>query len=245
MNDADLYVEEHPGHAPDAPVVVLVHGVFDSCESFEGVIEHLLPDHTVLTYDRRGWARSADAAPATSLDDHADDLLAVLGDRRATVVGHSYGGTVAYLAAARAPERVAALGLFEPSMQWQPWWPTMDAIAAEAPHEQEHFRAGLEGKPRRTREEREREQALLQHELTLIAEAPCSADQLIVPRLIGRGTLSASWRFGATDHLRDELDCVLVEIDDAGHTAHRMQPKGFADFTRRAVALGTTAGAST
>ena len=30
------------------------------------------------------------------------------------------------------PERVAALGLFEPSMQWQPWWPSMDAIAAES-----------------------------------------------------------------------------------------------------------------
>ena len=237
MIDPALHVEEHPG-APDAPVVVLVHGVFDSCESFEGVIEHLLPDHTVLTYDRRGWARSAAAAPATSLDVHADDLLSVLGDRRATVVGHSYGGTVSMLAAVRAPERVLALGLFEPSMQWQPWWPTMDAIAAEAPYEQTHFRAGLEHKPRRTREEREREQALLQHELTLIAEAPCTAEQLTVPRLVGRGKLSATWRFGTTDHLRDDLDCELIEIEDAGHTAHRMQPKGFADFTRRAVALG-------
>ena len=238
MNDAGLYVEEHAGGAPDAPVVVLVHGVFDSCRSFEAVIEHLVPDHTVLTYDRRGWARSADATPATSLDDHADDLLSVLDDRRATVVGHSYGGTVSFLAAVRAPERVAALALFEPSMQWQPYWPAMDAIAAEAPYEQEHFRAGLEGRPRRTREERDREQSLLQHELTLIADAPCTPEQLTVPRLVGRGSLSATWRFGTTDHLRDDLDCELVEINDAGHTAHRMQPKGFADFVRRAVALG-------
>ena len=243
MIDLALHVEEHRG-APGAPLVVLVHGVFDSCESFESVIEHLVPDHTVLTYDRRGWGRSADAAPATSLGDHADDLLSVLGDRRATVVGHSYGGTVSLLAAVRAPERVAALGLFEPSMQWQPWWPTMDAIVAEAPYEQTHFRAGLEHKPRRTREEREREQSLLQHELTLIAEAPCTPEQLTVPRLVGRGKLSATWRFGTTDHLREELDCELLEIDDAGHTAHRMQPKGFADFTRRAVALGAADSAS-
>ena len=89
---------------------MLVHGVFDSCDSFEAVIEHLVPEHTVLTYDRRGWARSVDATPATSLDDHADDLLAVMGERRATVVGHSYGGTVSFLAAVRAPERVVALG---------------------------------------------------------------------------------------------------------------------------------------
>jgi pimeloyl-ACP methyl ester carboxylesterase len=238
MNAAELYIEEHAG-PPDAPLVVLVHGVFDSCASFEGVIEHLLPDHSVLTYDRRGWARSSDATPAAALDDHADDLLSVLGERRATVVGHSYGGTVSFLAAVRAPERIAALGLFEPSMQWQPYWPSMDAIAAEAPYEQEHFRAGLEGKPRRTREERDREQALLQHELTLIAEAPCTPEQLTVPRLVGRGSLSATWRFGTTDHLRDDLDCELIEIDGAGHTAHRMQPKGFADFVRGAVALGT------
>jgi 3-oxoadipate enol-lactonase len=239
MIDPALHVEEHRSDAQDAPVVVLVHGVFDSCASFDGVIEHLLPEHTVLTYDRRQWGRSRDAALATSLDDHADDLLTVLGDRRATVVGHSYGGTVSLLAAVRAPERIVSLGLFEPSMQWQPWWPSMDAISAEATYEQEHFRAGLEGKPRRTREEREREQLLLLHELTLIAEAPCTPRQLTVPRLVGRGTLSASWRFGTTDHLRDELDCELMEIEDAGHTAHRMNPKGFADFTRRAVALGS------
>jgi pimeloyl-ACP methyl ester carboxylesterase len=237
MIDGDLHVEAHRG-AADAPVVVLVHGVFDSCDSFAGAIEQLVPDHTVLTYDRRGWGRSIDAAPATSLADHAQDLLSIVGERRVTVVGHSFGGTVSLLAAVRAPERIAALGLFEPSMQWQPWWPTMEAIQAEAPSEQEHFRAGLEDKPRRTREEREREQALLAHELTLIAEPPCALADLTVPRVVGRGTLSASWRFGVTDRLRDELGCELIEIDDAGHTAHRMQPKGFADFVRRTVALG-------
>jgi pimeloyl-ACP methyl ester carboxylesterase len=238
MVDPALHVEEHPSERSDAPVVVLVHGVFDSCESFGPVIEHLLPDHTVVTYDRRGWARSADAVPAASLGDHADDLLSVLGDRRATLVGHSYGGTVSFLAALRAPERVAALAMFEPSMQWQPWWPSMEAITAESPSEREHFRVGLEGRPRRTPEEKARDQALLQHELTLIAEAPGAPDQLTVPRVIGRGTLSASWRFEVTDHLRREFHCELVEIEGAGHTAHRMQPKGFADFARGAEALG-------
>jgi pimeloyl-ACP methyl ester carboxylesterase len=113
MVDGDLHVEGHLG-AADGPVVVLVHGVFDSCDSFAGVIEQLVPDHTVLTYDRRGWGRSAAAAPATSLADHALDLLSIVGERRVTVVGHSYGGTVSLLGAVRAPERIAALGLFEP-----------------------------------------------------------------------------------------------------------------------------------
>ncbi len=154
MVDGSLYVVEHPADDPGAPVVVLVHGVFDSCASFDATIEHLVPEHTVITYDRRGWARSVDLPPARSLDDHARDLFSALGDRRATLVGHSYGGTVASLASIRRPDLVAALGMFEPSMQWQPWWPPMEVIAAQAPEEQAHFRYGLEGRPRRTPEER-------------------------------------------------------------------------------------------
>ena len=59
-----------------------------------------------------------------------------------------------------------------------------------------------------------------------------------MPRVVGRGALSAQWRFEVTDRLHQELGCGLVEIDGAGHTAHRMQPKGFADFARHAAALG-------
>jgi pimeloyl-ACP methyl ester carboxylesterase len=99
----------------------------------------------------------------------------------------------------------------------------------------------LEHKPRRTIDERAREQAQLQHELDLIAAPPCSFDDLTTPRVVGRGTLSARWRVDATDRLRRELDCELIEIEDAGHTAHRMQPKGFADFVRRVEDVGRKA----
>jgi pimeloyl-ACP methyl ester carboxylesterase len=242
MDAPALDVVEHPADDPDAPVIVLVHGVLDSSLSFEGAIAELVPEFTVVTYDRRGWARSTDAAPAVSLDDHARDLLSVLGERRATIVGHSYGGAVALLAGARRPDLVAGLALFEPSMQWMAWWPTLDVIRAEAPHEQAHFRAGLEGRARPTPEQRARDQALLQHELELIADPPCSLDEVVAPRLVGRGALSASWRVDTTNRLREALDCDLVVIEDAGHTAHRTQPKAFADFARRAVALGQLQG---
>jgi pimeloyl-ACP methyl ester carboxylesterase len=237
MSDPALHVVEHRADDPDAPVVVLVHGVLDSSLSFEGVVDALTPDFTVVTYDRRGWARSADAAPATSLNDHADDLISVMRGRRSTVVGHSYGGTVAMLAAVRRPDLVAALGVFEPSMQWQSWWPSMDSIVEQSPDEQEHFRAGLEGRPRPTPERRARDQALLAEELTFIARPPLTFGDLDAPRLVGRGGLSAGWRVAATDRLHEELACGLVVIDDAGHTAHRMQPKGFADFARRVAGL--------
>ena len=54
MIDPALHVEEHRG-APDAPVVVLVHGVFDSCESFDGVIEHLVPGRALNGFRRTVW----------------------------------------------------------------------------------------------------------------------------------------------------------------------------------------------
>jgi pimeloyl-ACP methyl ester carboxylesterase len=238
MTDERLHVVEHRADDPDAPVIVLVHGVFDSSLSFDGAVDELVPEYSVITYDRRGWARSRDARPAGSLDDHACDLLSAIGRRPATVVGHSYGGAVALLAAVRRPDLVAALGLFEPSMQWVPWWPSMETIAEQAPGEQDHFRAGLEGRPRPTQEERARDRALLEHELTLIRDAPFEFHDVVVPRLVGRGAESVPWRVEVADRLTQELACDLVVIEEAGHTAHRTQPKAFADFARRAVALG-------
>jgi len=242
MADASLHVVEHASAVAAAPFVVLVHGVLDSSASFEGVVEALVPDFHVVTYDRRGWARSAGAPPATSLGDHADDLVSVMRERRGTVVGHSYGGAVAMLAAVRRPDLVSALGLFEPSMQWLEWWPSMDTIAEQSPDEQEHFRAGLEGRPRATPQQRARDQALLAEELTFIAEPPLAFGDLTPPRLVGRGALSARWRVGVTDRLHEELACGLTVIDGAGHTAHRMQPKGFAEFTRRVASLAGDGG---
>ena len=88
-----MHVVEHPGDA-GAPVVLLIHGLLDSGASFDGVVRELVPEHTVVTYDRRGWGRSRGDAPPRSLAEQADDAVAALDGRRATVVGHSYGGVV-------------------------------------------------------------------------------------------------------------------------------------------------------
>ena len=68
------------------PVVVLVHGSLDRSTSFTRVLRRLEDLHTIV-YDRRGYHGSRQAVPlATSLDDHVDDLLAVIGGRPAVVV---------------------------------------------------------------------------------------------------------------------------------------------------------------
>ena len=238
MPDDALRVVEHRADDPDAPVIVLVHGVLDSSLSFEGAIAELAPEYTVVTYDRRGWGNSRDATRAQTLDDHAHDVIAAIGGRRATVVAHSFGGAVALLAASLRPDLVAALAVFEPTLAWVEWWPDQETIREQAQHVQHHFRAGLEGHPRLTPEEKAADQAMLANELTLVREPPFSLVDVAVPLLIGRSTLTTPWHVDSAGRLAELFAADLVIIEDAGHTAHRTQPKAFADFARRAVALG-------
>jgi pimeloyl-ACP methyl ester carboxylesterase len=238
MNEESLHVEEYPAAEPDAPVIVLVHGVLDSSLSFEGVVSELVPEFTVVTYDRRGWGRSQHLSPAETLDEHAHDVIAAMGGRRATVVAHSYGGAVGLLAASLRPDLVAAVAVFEPTMAWTDWWPDAETIAEQAVHVQHHFRAGLEGRPKPTPEARARDQALMAHDLTLVREPSFAFDDISVPCLVGRSTWTTPWHVDSTTRLAEIFAADLVVIEDAGHTAHRTQPKAFADFARRAVALG-------
>ncbi|MCU1351342.1 MAG: alpha/beta hydrolase fold protein, partial [Acidimicrobiales bacterium] len=130
------------------PVVVLVHGAMDRSSSF-GRVARRLGDLPLVRYDRRGYGRSA-GLPAGTLDDQVDDLVAVIesataeaaeaagrsGDDAlpAVVVGHSIGGVIALVAAARRPDLISSVAAFEAPMSWAPWWPSSspggDAIAA-------------------------------------------------------------------------------------------------------------------
>src|SRR5439155_752687 len=122
-------LERHPAPAHPhlgrrtGPVtrVVLVHGTMDRASSFAKVLSHLR-DSEVVTYDRRGYGRNW-ARPATTLDDHVDDLLERLGDRPSVVVGHSIGGDFALAATTRRPDIVRAVGAWEAPLAWLPWWP--------------------------------------------------------------------------------------------------------------------------
>ena len=84
----------------DAPVVVLVHGLGLSTESWGRVPDLLAPDHRVIAYDLRGHAQSGDARSGDySMEAHARDLEAVLREavpqgRRPVLVGHSLGGGI-------------------------------------------------------------------------------------------------------------------------------------------------------
>lgn len=113
VRGGDLAVLRWPADAPDAPVVVLVHGITGNGMSWARVAASMPGECTLLAPDLRGRALSAGLPGPYGIGGHAEDVLALLdglGVRRAVLVGHSMGAFVVAVAAAGvARERVQGL----------------------------------------------------------------------------------------------------------------------------------------
>jgi pimeloyl-ACP methyl ester carboxylesterase len=250
-------------------VVVLVHGSLDRATSFARVTRRL-QDLWVVTYDRRGYHRSRrrkqlqgdvegdppggdptgrvkSGARGDAFDQHVSDLLEVIGQRRAVVVGHSFGGAVALGAAIEAPERVLAVGAYEPPMPWVDWWPRRARrdLASEDPGDaaEGFFRRVVnddawERLPERARQERRADGPALVAELSSLRRggAPFDLSRLSVPLVVGRGEESRPHHRQAIDELHSTVpDTVVFEIPGASHGAHLTHPDAFGEFVRRVV----------
>jgi pimeloyl-ACP methyl ester carboxylesterase len=96
----------------DGPLVILLHGFPEFSYGWRRQIPVLAEAGLrVAAPDQRGYSRSAKPAgiAAYMLDSLADDVLGLadaLGRERFAVVGHDWGGVVAWHLAARNPERV-------------------------------------------------------------------------------------------------------------------------------------------
>lgn len=91
---------------------MLVHGSFSHGEDAFGAQRELAGEFRLVVPDRRGFGESPGAG-RVDFERDADDILELLGNG-AHLVGHSYGGVVALLAAARRPEAVRSLAVIEP-----------------------------------------------------------------------------------------------------------------------------------
>lgn len=99
----------------DGPRVVLVHGAMTTGAATWRRQRPLEERWQLVVPSRRGFVPNPPAAES-DYDVDADDIAALLGDG-AHLVGHSFGGLVALLAAARRPSAVRSLCLFEPATQ--------------------------------------------------------------------------------------------------------------------------------
>ena len=98
----------------DRPPVILLHGFPESHRTWRGIVPDLARDHFVLAPDQRGYARSSkpDGVEQYAPDRIMADLLALAdhyGIDRFTLVGHDWGGAVAWMAALQNPRRVERL----------------------------------------------------------------------------------------------------------------------------------------
>lgn len=236
----DLEVTE-TGRGED--LVVFVHGVLDRGRSFDRVAALLEDRCRMLWYDRRGYAGSIGAPGApVDVDGHTDDLLAVIGDRRVTVVGHSFGGVTVLNAALRSPRTIDGIVLYETGMAWVPGWDDThmrDLLWSEDPE-----RAGLammlgdrvdrldaDARDRRLREARA---FVVEERAVRTGEAPFDLSQLTQPLLYAHG--EGSHFAVVSDHLRTVVPDVEVEvIAGAGHNAHRSHPDELARLVHRVL----------
>ena len=98
----------------DRPAIILLHGFPESHRTWRDIVPDLASDHFVLAPDQRGYARSSkpDGVEQYAPERIVADLLALAdhyGIERFTLVGHDWGGAVAWMAALQHPGRVAKL----------------------------------------------------------------------------------------------------------------------------------------
>lgn len=97
--------------SPSAEPLVMLHGGAWCWQEYLSLIPSLSRRWHVYALDLRGNGSSGWTPGRYRLEDFTDDVVAFVGrlDKPAVLVGHSLGGAVALMAAARCPEKVKAL----------------------------------------------------------------------------------------------------------------------------------------
>ena len=121
----------------DGPPVLLVHGAITNGEASWSRQRPLADRWQLIVPDRRGFHPNP-PAPGTDFDVDAADMAELLGPG-AHLVGHSYGGIVALLAADLRPDAVRSLTLIEvPAMSLLRGRPEIDQAIAAAEERLRH-----------------------------------------------------------------------------------------------------------
>lgn len=101
-----------------APAVILLHGFGSSLDTWEPWATALATDHRVVRFDLPGFALTGPDPTGDYSETRSETVLTAIMDRlgiaRASLVGNSMGGRIAWQFAATHPERVDRLVLISP-----------------------------------------------------------------------------------------------------------------------------------
>jgi pimeloyl-ACP methyl ester carboxylesterase len=100
------------------PALVFTHYWGGSAGTWDEVVRRLPPEQATVRFDQRGWGTSRDLPGPYDLGQLADDVLRVVEECVVgpfVLVGHSMGGKVGQLLAARQPAGLAGMVLVAPA----------------------------------------------------------------------------------------------------------------------------------
>ncbi len=148
---------------PGAPRVVCLHGVTSHGRHFAKLAQALNGFH-VLAPDLIGHG-SSPYEPPWDLETHIEAVVETVGAAPASLVGHSFGGRLAFEIAARAPKLVPKLVLLDPAILLLPH---VALFAAENARNERAYVSFHEGIDRRYHESQLRRapRELLEEELS-------------------------------------------------------------------------------
>ncbi|MFF8860791.1 alpha/beta fold hydrolase [Streptomyces sp. NPDC015139] len=102
----------------DGPALIFLHYWGGSRRTWIPVLRRLDPGQGFVAYDQRGWGDSASVPGPFGLEQLAEDaerIVDALGHSRYVLVGHSMGGKVAQMLAARKPAGLTGVVLVAPA----------------------------------------------------------------------------------------------------------------------------------
>ncbi len=115
LQQSSLRLHIYDAGPPDAPVLLLVHGLGDESDTWRHLIHPLSMHQRVIAPDLPGFGRS-DPLPSYAIPDIIHvllDLLDTLSISSATLVGSSLGGMLSHAIAIAYPDRVQGLVLID------------------------------------------------------------------------------------------------------------------------------------
>ncbi|EWH00185.1 alpha/beta fold hydrolase [Halomonas sp. BC04] len=237
--------------------VILVHGSWDTHAAWDRVTPGLSRKLRVIRYDRRGHGESECPPGQGRYSEDVDDLCQLVGavaaDSGVHLIGHSYGATIALLAAGQCSERVRSVLVHEPPLfgllKQDP------EAKALLPVIQQHMDQAITLLESGLCEEGARyfadhigfgpgfweEVLTAEMRASFVAHAPTWLDQacdptrldivpetfthLQVPVCLSTGTQGLPWYAPTTVHLERLIpDVRLVTIPGAGHAPHLTHP---------------------
>jgi lipase len=125
------------------PALVCLHGVTSHGRHFRPLAERLAERFHVVALDLRGHGDSI-WEPPWNLEQHVADVLDAAPRERCLWLGHSFGGRVAYEAAAAAPDRVERLVLLDPAIRLPPYIGLATAENARRDRSYASFEEGID-----------------------------------------------------------------------------------------------------